>query len=552
MHRTLWFVTIALLAVSRSAVPVDAGDASPNVVSQERSESTRLERLKYIHPGLVVDLGVGLWAWPVPCDADGDGDMDLIVSCPDKPYNGTYLFENPINSPSDSNSRSNFQAGDVGPPVSRPASRKLPVFKPARRLSAGHFNVTPSYIDGRLRVTTPGWEYPEFLTSGLDWPAKLSLPADPIGKNPDFFRPHKPGVYKTRHNQWKYVDVDGDQKLDLVVGLELWSEYGWDDAWDKNGHWKNGPLHGLLYLFRNTGTTEQPKYAEPILLTCLAPVAPAVPAASVVRGEASGVRGSHGENASPSATRHPQSTSPISTFGLPSPNFADFDGDGDLDLLCGEFLDGFTYFENVGTRTEPTYAAGRRLMIDGRPLTMDLQMIVPVAFDWDNDGDFDLIVGDEDGRVALVENTGKLVDRMPQFEVPQYFQQEADDVKFGALATACGFDWDGDGDDDIIAGNTGGYIAFIENLSGPGSERPRWAAPQKLQAGGKNDPHSGRPERFDSRSGRSEVGLHDRNGRRLGPRRTARSDREFDLGPRAVVPQHRHANRTEFGGGSTD
>ena len=33
-------------------------------------------------------------------------------------------------------------------------------------------------------------------------------------------------------------------------------------------------------------------------------------------------------------------------------------------------------------------------------------MIVPVAFDWDRDGDIDLIVGDEDGRVALVENTG--------------------------------------------------------------------------------------------------------------------------------------------------
>ena len=42
---------------------------------------------------------------------------------------------------------------------------------------------------------------------------------------------------------------------------------------------------------------------------------------------------------------------------------------------------------------------------------MDLEMIVPVAFDWDRDGDLDLIVGDEDGRVALVENTGKLADR---------------------------------------------------------------------------------------------------------------------------------------------
>ena len=27
-------------------------------------------------------------------DYDGDGDYDLLVSCPDKPYNGTFFFEN--------------------------------------------------------------------------------------------------------------------------------------------------------------------------------------------------------------------------------------------------------------------------------------------------------------------------------------------------------------------------------------------------------------------------------------------------------------------------
>ncbi|MBC8113095.1 MAG: exo-alpha-sialidase [Candidatus Saccharimonas sp.] len=397
---------------------------------RETKQTSSLERLKHNNPGLIVDLGVGLWAWPVPCDADGDGDFDLIVSCPDKPYNGAYLFENP-------------GGGQNG------RNEKFPVFKPARRLSAGQFNVTPSYVDGRLIVTTPGNVHPDFLTVGLDKPQKLSLLADPIGKNPDWFKPHKPGVYKLRHNQWKFVDYDGDKALDLVVALENWSEYGWDDAWDSSGQWKNGPLHGLLYLFRNTGSTEQPKYAEPKLI------------------EAAGA---------------PQGV--VDTFGLASPNFADFDGDGDLDLLCGEFLDGFTYFQNVGSRAEPKYAAGKPLMREGRELTMDLEMIVPVAFDWDADGDLDLIVGDEDGRVALVENYGPCVDGVPQFLTPKYFKQEADDVKFGALATTCGFDWDGDGDTDIIAGNTAGYIAFIENLSGPGVESPRWAAPDKLEAAG--------------------------------------------------------------------
>ena len=410
---TLWLTS--WLAGPRAA----AQEPKRAAGSAAASESNGLQRLKYNNDQLTVDLGVGLWAWPVPCDADGDGDFDLIVSCPDKPYNGTYLFEN----------------------ASGPGN-KWPVFRRARRLSQGQSNVTPSYVEGRLRVTTPGAEHPDFITAGLGKPVKLGLAPDPIGKNPDWFRPHKPGVYKTRHNQWKFVDYDGDSKLDLVIGLELWSEYGWDDAWDDVGRWKNGPLHGLVYLLKNNGTNDQPDYA----------------AATLVRA----------------------GDSPISTYGLPSPNFADFDNDGDLDLLCGEFLDGFTYFENTGGRTTPRYAPGRRLTSGDQPLAMDLEMIVPVAFDWDSDGDLDLIVGDEDGRVAFVENTGALVDRVPQFNRPRYFQQVADDVKFGALATACGFDWDGDGDDDIIAGNTAGYVAFIEN-KGQGET---WASPQLLQADG--------------------------------------------------------------------
>jgi hypothetical protein len=235
----------------------------------------------------------------------------------------------------------------------------------------------------------------------------------------------------------------------MIVGIEDWSHYGWDDAWNSKGEWTNGPLHGFVFVFRNKGTTEPPLYDPPFKVLA--------------------------EGA------------PVDTFGCPSPNFADFDGDGDLDLLCGEFLDGFTYFENIGTRREPRYTIGKRLKTQkGGTLAMDLQMIVPVAFDWDRDGDYDLIVGDEDGRVAYVENTGKLaVDRSPVFLAPKYFQQQADTLKCGALATPFGFDWDGDGDTDIISGNTAGTIEFFQNLSGPKVANPKWAAPQALQSGGK-------------------------------------------------------------------
>jgi hypothetical protein len=206
-----------------------------------------------------------------------------------------------------------------------------------------------------------------------------------------------------------------------------------------------GPLHGVVYWLRNQGTNTKPDYARP------------------VKVEAGG--------------------RPIDTFGMPSPNLADFDGDGDLDLICGEFVDGLTYFENTGTRPAPVYARGRRLVDgQGKPVLMNLEMIVPVAIDWDHDGDVDLVVGDEDGRVALIEHTGKVVAGLPRFDAPAYFRQEASDVKFGALVTPCSIDWDGDGDEDLVCGNSSGVIGLIENLDG--GNPPRWAAPHLVEADG--------------------------------------------------------------------
>jgi hypothetical protein len=356
-----------------------------------------LERLRYNNPGLVVDLGVGLWAWPMPIDWDNDGDLDLVVVSGGKPYGGTWFFENPGGS-------------------------KMPVFKPARRLFDRPAN---SQLSPNGEVHTPGQSYPDFRNTGFEKPVLLPL------KTEDFIQTKG----RIRANQWKRIDFDGDGNLDLLVGIDDWTDYGWDDAYNSTGRWTNGPLRGWVFWARNTGSG----YAKP---------------EKILAGG-----------------------KPVDGFGMPSPNLADFDGDGDLELICGEFLDGFTFYENTGSRTKPQYAAGRKLQHDSKPLTMDLEMITPVSVDWDADGDIDLIVGDEDGRVAFVENLGGA-----RFLPPVYFKQEAEFVKFGALVTPFGFDWDGDGDEDIIAGNTAGYIGFIENLDG--GDPPTWAAPRYLDAGG--------------------------------------------------------------------
>jgi hypothetical protein len=163
-----------------------------------------LERINYNNPGLIVDLGVGLWAWPLPMDYDNDGDCDIIVSCPDKPYNGTYFFEN--------------TSGNI----------KMPVFKPAVRIGTGHRNIRPSYVNGKVHLLLPAKEIIDFCK--LDNRFKKIRTIYPLANV------HS-SKERIRANQWQYCDYDGDGVLDLIVGVGDWGDYGWDNAFDDQGRW---------------------------------------------------------------------------------------------------------------------------------------------------------------------------------------------------------------------------------------------------------------------------------------------------------------------------
>ncbi|WP_057935683.1 FG-GAP repeat domain-containing protein [Algoriphagus resistens] len=380
-------------------------EKSSDAESKTEAQNKDFEIVKYNNPKTTSFLGVGLWAWPLPMDYDGDGDMDMLVSCPDKPFNGLYFFENTT-------------------------GEDFPDFAPPVRLGDAIKNVQISHTEEGIKVNVPGAEL-------VDFKEKLGSEEHVLFNAEEL----KKGFEKVRFNQWKMVDYDGDDDLDVIVGIDDWADYGWDNAFNEQGVWVNGPLHGFVFLLENV----EGKYLN--------------------RGrlEAGGKM--------------------IDVYGAPSPNFADYDGDGDLDLICGEFLDRMTYFENTGTRENPRYKEGVFLKNETGLIRMDLEMIIPVAVDWDQDGHVDLVVGDEDGRVALIKNTGSLKDNVPQFDSPKYFRQQSDNLKFGALATPVSVDWDNDGDEDIITGNSAGYFAFIENLGG--GDKPSWEEPKLLEADGK-------------------------------------------------------------------
>lgn len=364
-------------------------------------------RLKYNNPDLIVDMGVGLWGTPIPMDYDKDGVMDILMTCFDTPFKGLYFFRN------------------IG-------TKYEPLFDVPEKISSkSYYNTQASYANGKLYVISQGTEFADFATKLLDKHVKINPDISPVTE-----------LKNVRSNMWSYVDYDNDGDLDILVGIDTWADYGWDNAYDENGNWINGPLRGYLYLLEN----REGKYYN--------------------RGKITANK------------------KPIETFGAPGSNMADFDGDGKLDIVCGEFLDKLTFYKNIGTRSKPKFAEGRILLDEkGDTIKLHVQMITPVAVDFDQDGHIDLIVGDEDGRVVFIRNSGKTKKQMPIFQSPVYLKQKADNLKFGALSTPVSVDWDGDGYDDLICGNSAGNIAFIKNLDG--GTPPIWTAPKLLKAGGK-------------------------------------------------------------------
>lgn len=364
-------------------------------------------RVKYNNPDLPVDMGGGLWGTPIPVDYDGDGVMDIIISCPDTPFRGLYFFKN------------------IG-------TADNPFFDAPQQISTEAYgNTQASYVNGKLYVMNPAKLYSDFKNNLMNNPQKIKY---------DIYPGHD--MQKARSNMWSMVDFDGDGDLDIVTGIDTWSEYGWDNAYSKEGVWLNGPLRGYMYLLEN----KDGEYLN---------------RGRIMAGDI-----------------------PLETYGAPGANVADFDGDGDLDIICGEFLDKLTWFRNSGTRKNPKYEKGQ-ILLDNKGDTMRLhtQMIVPVAVDFNNDGHIDLIVGDEDGRIAYIKNTGKVKNKMPIFCPPVYFKQKAYYLKFGALVSPFSADWDGDGLEDLICGNSSGNIAFIKNLGG--KDTPKWDTPVLLKSKGK-------------------------------------------------------------------
>ena len=142
-----------------------------------------------------------------------------------------------------------------------------------------------------------------------------------------------------------------------------------------------------------------------------------------------------------------------------SPVFADVDGDGDMDAIVGKYTGGLEYYENDG--------AGNLVLRTGAANPFDAvnvtESATPTFADFDGDGDLDLFVGNKEGVIAYFENNGGVFTEVTGAGNPFGFITPGSIGENIAPAFA---DIDGDGDLDAFFGNQEGLIEYFRNDGG--------------------------------------------------------------------------------------
>ncbi len=151
---------------------------------------------------------------------------------------------------------------------------------------------------------------------------------------------------------------------------------------------------------------------------------------------------------------------PVVVDRLAAPSFVDIDDDGDFDLFVGEYGGTVRHWANTGDATEGAFSEpfGTDNPLDG----VDVGNYSNPSFvDIDGDGDFDLFVGESSGTTKLFANTGSV--SSPAFVERTGTANPLDGVDVGDFSNPSFVDIDGDGDFDAFVGDYEGSVHHYAN-----------------------------------------------------------------------------------------
>jgi len=200
-----------------------------------------------------------------------------------------------------------------------------------------------------------------------------------------------------------FMDIDNDSDLDMFIGQ----------------------VHGAVHYYRNDGASDAPRWTP--------------------SGQIVGL-GGEGRN-------HPHAF----------PTFMDIDSDGDYDLFIGEVFDwgdpeasggNINFYRNDGTPEDPVWT-----LVTENYANIDVGgWSIPTFADIDDDGDFDLFIGEYDGNINFYRN-----DSTPEAIVWVMVTENYAGIDVGEKSAPAFYDVDDDSDLDMFIGEGEGHIVFYRN-----------------------------------------------------------------------------------------
>jgi hypothetical protein len=364
-------------------------------------------------------IDVGSESVPFLVDIDSDSDSDLFVGKED----GTLSFYRNVGTkeiPVWSLVCENYDSIDVG-------AKSAPAFVDLD--ADGDFDLLSGEEQGNVNLyrntgdeAAPLWELVSINYNSID-AGKRSCPA--------------------------FVDIDDDSDPDLFVGQD----------------------EGKIFYFRNDGSAYLPSWtpvAENYLFIDFgAHSAPALADidgdgdADLFAGEYEGNLNFYQNEKTLSVSswsKVSENYFAIEADDYSSPTFADIDGDGDLDLFTGRKDGKVEFYLNIGSAESALW--------NPKPDAYDFidagGYACPALADIDNDADLDLFVGQTYGKIYFYRNDG--TPQIPSWtEVSENFES----IDVGWYSTPTFGDLDLDGDPDLLVGNDEGKVWFHRNEGTP-------------------------------------------------------------------------------------